>query len=98
KPRTNHSLDLKNSGKGNDLVASLIASNTHFWALLRTDRVSVHPVAISVISRVKQNSPLELPPSWPTRSISIKPGRSIVPVGPGPHRNRVLQQGARLGM
>ena len=55
-------------------MASLIAANTHFCALLRTDRVSVHPVAMSVISSVKQNSPLLLPPSWPTRSISTNPG------------------------
>lgn len=50
------------------------ASKTHRWALLRTDRLTVHPVAISVTVRVKQNSPLLLPPSWPTRSISTNPG------------------------
>ncbi len=51
------------TGKGNFAVASLIAANTHFCALFRTDTVSVQPVAMSVISRVKQNSPWELPPS-----------------------------------
>src|SRR5665811_93501 len=61
-------------GKGKLAVASLIAANTHFCALFFTDLVSVQPVAISVISRVKQNSPEEFPPSWPTRSISTKPG------------------------
>lgn len=33
-----------------------------------------HPVAISVPVKVKQNSPLLFPPSWPTKSISTKPG------------------------
>ncbi|WP_346231471.1 hypothetical protein [Parafrigoribacterium mesophilum] len=50
------------------------ASNTHFSPLLRTDRFTVHPVAMSVTVRVKQNSPEALPPSWPTRSISTNPG------------------------
>ena len=49
--------------KGKLAVAPLIAANTHFCALVRTDLVSVHPVAMSVISRVKQNSPEEFPPS-----------------------------------
>ncbi len=61
-------------GNGKLAVASLIAANTHFWALFFTLLVSVQPVAISVISRVKQNSPWLLPPSWPTRSISTNPG------------------------
>src|SRR5665811_690979 len=38
-------------GNGNAAVASWIASNTHFWALFRTERVSVHPVAISRVDR-----------------------------------------------
>lgn len=50
------------------------ASNTHRCALLRTDRLTVHPVAISVTVKVKQNSPLLLPPSRPARSISTNPG------------------------
>lgn len=33
-------------------------------------------VAMSVMSRVKQNSTFEFPPSWPTRSISTNPGRA----------------------
>ena len=37
-------------------------------------RLMVQPVKMSVTVRVKQNSPLELPPSWPTRSISTNPG------------------------
>ena len=36
--------------------------------------MTVHPVAISVTVKVKQNSPEALPPSWPTRSISTNPG------------------------
>ena len=31
---------------------SIRAANTHGWALLRTDRFSVHPVAMSVTVRV----------------------------------------------
>jgi hypothetical protein len=46
-----------------------------------TLRLMVQPVAMSVTVSVKQNSPDELPPSWPTRSISTNPGtfRSIRP-------------------
>jgi hypothetical protein len=50
------------------------ASNTHLSALFRTDRFTVHPVAMSVTVRVKQNLPDAVPPSWPTRSISTNPG------------------------
>ena len=51
-----------------------MASATRMADLLGTDRLIVQPVAISVTVKVKQNSPKELPPSWPTRSISTKPG------------------------
>ncbi len=60
-------------GMGNTLVACWIASKTRFWALLRTDRFTVQPVATSVPVSVKQNSPWLVPPSWPSRSISTKP-------------------------
>ena len=61
-------------GKGNTAVTCSRASKTHLAALFRTDRFTVQPVAMSVTVRVKQNSPKLLPPSWPTRSISTKPG------------------------
>jgi hypothetical protein len=61
-------------GNGNNAVTCSRASKTHFAALFRTDRFTVHPVQMSVTVRVKQNSPKLLPPSWPTRSISTKPG------------------------
>jgi hypothetical protein len=49
-------------GDGNWAITCSSASKTHRWALLRTDRFTVHPVAISVTVKVKQNSPLLLPP------------------------------------
>ena len=61
-------------GNGNWADAYLIAATTLTAALFGTDRFTVHPVATSVIVSVKQNSPKLLPPSWPTRSISTKPG------------------------
>ena len=51
-----------------------MASKTQMAALFLTDRLMVQPVKMSVTVRVKQNSPDELPPSWPTRSISTNPG------------------------
>ena len=35
-------------GNGNIALISRSAANTHVWALLRTERFSVQPVAISV--------------------------------------------------
>jgi hypothetical protein len=52
----------------------LEASKTHLAAVFRTDRFTVHPVAISVTLNVKQNPPEAKPPSWPTRSTSTNPG------------------------
>jgi hypothetical protein len=52
----------------------VIASVTQTAAMFRTERFTAHPLATSVMVRVKQNSPKEFPPSWPTRSISQKPG------------------------
>ena len=63
-------------GKGKTRRACSIASVTQIAALFGTERFTVQPVATSVIVRVKQNSPKEFPPSWPTRSISTKPGRA----------------------
>jgi len=63
-------------GKGNSAITWRMASKTQMAALFLTDRLTVHPVAMSVTVRVKQNSPLELPPSWPTRSISTNSGVS----------------------
>ena len=51
-----------------------MASKTQMAALFLTLRLMVHPVEMSVTVSVKQNSPDELPPSWPTRSISTNPG------------------------
>ncbi len=61
-------------GNGKNSMTCINAANTYFWALLRTEWFTVHPVLISVTVRVKKNSPRLLPPSWPTRSISTKPG------------------------
>ena len=58
-------------GRGNWLITWLSASNTQMAALFGTDRLIVQPVAMSVAVRVNQISPVELPPSWPTRSISM---------------------------
>jgi hypothetical protein len=52
------------------------ASRTHRWDLVLMALGSVHPVLMHVRSRVWQNSPTGLPPSWPTRSVSQNPGRS----------------------
>jgi len=60
-------------GNGNTPITCWSASKTHFSALFRTERFTVHPVAMSVTVRVKQCSPDALPPSWPTRSISTNP-------------------------
>jgi hypothetical protein len=51
------------------------ASRTHRRALVLIALGSVQPVFTQVRSRVWQNSPAGTPPSWPTRSISQKPGR-----------------------
>jgi hypothetical protein len=70
-------------GKGKHLAAWSMAAVTQIAALLGTERFTVQPVAMSVIVKVKQNSPKEFPPSWPTRSISTKPG---VPSSHSPRR------------
>ncbi len=61
-------------GKGKRAITYSRASKTQIAALFFTDRLIVQPVAMSVAVSVKQNSPVEFPPSWPTRSISMKPG------------------------
>lgn len=61
-------------GNWNTAVTYSRALKTLLAALFRTDRFTVHPVQMSVTVSVKQNSPKLLPPSWPTRSISTKPG------------------------
>jgi hypothetical protein len=62
------------TGKGNFAQMSSNAASTHFCALFCTARGSVQPVAMSVTSRLWQKSPRGFPPSWPTQSISTKPG------------------------
>lgn len=54
-------------GNGKTTVTYVMASNTHLCALFLTARFTVHPVAMSVTVRVKQNSPLLFPPSCPTQ-------------------------------
>jgi len=44
-------------------MISSSAAKTHFWALLRAERVSVQPVAMSVTVSVKACSPEALPSS-----------------------------------
>jgi len=66
---------LPSSANGRAASISTSAPKTHRAALLRTLRVSVQPVAMSVPVRVQQNVSLSSPPSWPTRSISRNPGR-----------------------
>ena len=61
-------------GNGIARAMSSRAASTHLRALLRTLRFSVQPVAMSVTVSVKACSPVGLPPSWPTRSISTNPG------------------------
>ena len=96
-------------GKGNSAMTSSMAATTQLAALILTEWLTVQPVAMSVIVRVKQNSPVELPPSWPTRSISSKPGVASshsdqVPIGiwclnsvPGSVGERPLVPNAALG-
>src|SRR5665647_1819579 len=64
---------MPSKGNGITLAMSSNAATTHFWALFGTDRFSVQPVAISVTVSVYACSPIALPPSWPTRSISTNP-------------------------
>src|SRR5487761_1754277 len=85
-------------GKGNWAHTWVIASNTQMAALFFTDRLMVQPVAMSVTVKVKQNSPAELPPSWPTRSISTNPGRSSSHSPPGAHRDLGLEERPGLGV
>jgi hypothetical protein len=63
-------------GNGECAAAWSMAAVTQIAALFLTERLTVQPVATSVMVRVKQNSPKEFAPSWPTRSISTKPGRA----------------------
>src|SRR5271163_2468506 len=61
-------------GNGKHFRAWSMAWVTQMAALFGTDRLTVQPLATSVMVRVKQNSPKEFPPSWPTRSTSQNPG------------------------
>ena len=45
-------------------------------ALLRIEAFSVQPEGMSVIVRVRANSPMKVGPQWATVSASIAPGRS----------------------
>src|SRR3990172_3295562 len=58
------------SGKGRDRLMSCTASKHQRWALLRTARISVQPVATQTRSKAWQYSPAAWPPSWATRSTS----------------------------
>ena len=48
-------------GKGTPPITCCSASNTHFSALFRTERFTLHPVAMTVT--VTQRSPDASPPS-----------------------------------
>ena len=85
-------------GKGKTVRRGRSAAGTQIAALFGTERLIVQPVAMSVIVRVKQNSPKEFPPSCPTRSISTKPGTRLVPLRPGPDRDLGLEQAPGLGV
>ena len=70
---------------GHDVLDDL---ETQMAALFLTLRLVVQPVAMSVTVSVQQNSPGELPPSRPTRSISTNPGTfsfhsAQIPPAPG---------------
>jgi len=74
-------------GNGNWLMTYSMASKTQMAALFLTLRLMVQPVKTSVTVRVKQNSPLELPPRDPPgRFRRIRAySRSIAPrCGSGP--------------
>src|SRR5690625_2496023 len=57
------SLSIPTMGNGKVAMTCCSASKTHLAALLRTDRLTVHPVAMSVTVSVKQKSPEAFPPS-----------------------------------
>lgn len=62
------------TGKGNAAVASLMAAEIPISRPC-FHRPGFHPAgAMSVVSRVRQNSPLLFPPTCPTRSISTDLG------------------------
>lgn len=75
-------------GNGNTPETCSRATKTHLAALFHTDRLTVHPVQMSVTVGVKQSSPKALQHSWPTRSISTNPGARPRPnrcsYSPGP--------------
>jgi len=59
---------------GNLADTVLVASNTCFCALFLHATVISQHVAISVKFKLWAKSPDAIPPSWPTRSASTKPG------------------------
>ena len=70
------SQSIPRTGNGIPLTTSVIVATTWTCRLSGTVRFSVHPVAMSVTVKVKQNRPAALPPSWATRSTSTNPGAS----------------------
>jgi hypothetical protein len=62
-----------NMGRGSCPTTCSIASKSTPLPCSSSSGWLSSPVAMTVTVRVKQNSPDELPPSWPTRSISTKP-------------------------
>src|SRR5438445_4449156 len=64
-----------NKGKGSFARIFLIPAKVHTCALFFRATQAVQPVATSVAVSVKACALSTTPPSWPTRSISRKPGR-----------------------
>ena len=77
-------------GNGNWEMTYSMASKTQIAALFLTDRLMVHPVKTSVTVRVKQNSPLELPPVADQVDFD-EPGHIFAPLGPGADRDLGLE-------
>lgn len=61
------------NGNGKRTCTSLTVSVIQREALLRIDAFSVHPVTMSVMVRVRANSPMKVGPQCATVSASIAP-------------------------
>ena len=65
---------MPSTGNGIASTAASRAEMMCFSALLRIERVKVHPVSTSVMFTVRANSPLSTGPQWATVSTSKNPG------------------------
>ena len=68
------SKSMPSTGNGIASTAASRAEMMCFSALLRIERVKVHPVSTSVMFTVRANSPLSTGPQWATVSTSKNPG------------------------